>query len=677
MYTRHISVAPYVMLSWLKWCAMYRRFVYPFTAIVGLEKAKKALLAVAVNPLIGGVLLRGDKGTGKTTLVRGLASVLPEIEVVANCPFNCNPCNPLEMCDNCYRRWSHGEELSVVKKKMKVIDLPLSITPDRLIGTIDVEKALREGVKVLKPGILAEANRNILYIDEVNLLDDYIADLILDAAAYGWNIIEREHISFKHPARFILIGSMNPEEGELRPQLLDRFGLVVNIGAPMDPDARAEIARRVEEFSVDPLGFTKKYEPLEKELKEKIIRARELLPKVVVDDDLLKMLAKTLVDLKIRTCRAEITVVKTAKALAALNGRTHVTLNDIKEAMELALPHRLELKPFQQPQTLPNMDQFKRKNDKRQPGHNHMHHHKHHSRGDNSYQSRADELGLQPRDNHHNNYSSIGNSATVIPPADNKLGVSLEQLESIHEKTMHHRGSRYIYQTLVNKHYGVPISYIYPVPNPSDIDVAGTLTNMVVNRASINDLVKHGLLDDVIAVKIRRSRVPQLAIIALDTSGSMNVLKRIAIAKRIAWEILENSYTRRTWVSLITFRGNGVDIYIPPTRNYAKVLNVLEKTPSGGRTPLPAALERVVEVARSFRSKYPCSYIETILITDGKANKPLHTSVEEELRTYSALLYRENIDLIIYDTRSRAIEPSISYIDLISSITRAKVYKIN
>ncbi len=642
----------------------FRRAVFPFTAIVGMEKAKLALLAVAVNPLIGGVLLRGDKGTGKTTLVRALANVLPEVEVVDGCPFNCNPRNPMEMCDNCYRRWRENGSLPATKRKMKVVDLPLSVTPDRLVGTIDFEKALREGVRSLRPGILAEANRNILYIDEVNLLDDYIADLILDAAAYGWNIIEREHISFRHPARFILVGSMNPEEGELRPQLLDRFGLLVNIEAPQDPEVRMEIVRRVEEFSSDPESFYEKYEAEEKRLTERIERARNLLPHVTIDDDLLRTLAKTLVDMGIRTCRAEIVTVRTAKAIAALDGRKRVTMEDLKKAMELALPHRLSLKPFEQKPMPP-------------PPPHHHHHHHHHEEKKNDYNKPEDKRSQGGGAGGGKSENGSGSASIVAPPSKPPENIGLPGPQSrLFETTPSLGGSRYKYVTKVNEPLGTPISYIYPHGSPRDVDLAGTVVNMLCSRVKSLTKLSPSLINDLLAVRVRRQRVPVLAVIALDASGSMNLLKRISVAKALAQRIVEESYTKRVWLSLIVFRGDDARIVIPATKMYSKVFRELAKTPSGGRTPLPHALQRILEVSRAFKMKYKGSLVKAFLITDGKANKPIRSSVREELILLSRRLAEEGVELEIYDTRPPGISPGISYIDLIAREASARVHRV-
>ncbi|WP_423792646.1 ATP-binding protein [Methanocaldococcus indicus] len=340
--------------------------VYPFSAIVGQEKMKKALILNAINPKIGGVLIRGEKGTAKSTAVRALADLLPEIEVVEGCPFNCSPD---ELCDICKEKKERGE-LKITKKKMKVVNLPIGATEDRVIGTLDIEKAIKEGIKALEPGILAEANRNILYIDEVNLLDDHIIDVLLDAAAMGWNIIEREGVKIKHPSRFILVGTMNPEEGELRPQILDRFGLMVDVEGLTNIKDRVEVIKRVEEFNKNPDEFYKKFEDEQKKLRERIIKAREILDKVEISDELLEFISKVCIELGIHTSRADITVVRTAKALAAYNGRTKVNLDDVKEAMELALPHRMRRKPFEPPQLnrekLEQMiNEFKQQNDKK------------------------------------------------------------------------------------------------------------------------------------------------------------------------------------------------------------------------------------------------------------------------------------------------------------------------
>ncbi|OYT52191.1 hypothetical protein B6U66_02630 [Candidatus Bathyarchaeota archaeon ex4484_135] len=319
---------------------MPERPVFPFSAIVGLEKLKLALLLNAVDPRIGGVLIKGPKGSGKTTCVRAFADVLPTIKVVKGCPFNCNPYDLTNMCEKCRERYLRGEELPVEERKMKVVNLPLSATEDRVVGSLDVEKAIKHGIEALKPGILAEANQNILYVDEVNLLPDHLADDLLDAAATGWNVVEREGISVSHPSRFILVGSMNPEEGELRPQLLDRFGLSVVVDNITSVEERMEIVRRSMEFEDDPEGFLKKYEAEQKKLRQNIIRARELLPRVQIPEELLKVISEACVRLGVDGMRPDIVMARAARALAALRGKTEVELEDVLEVAELALGHR-------------------------------------------------------------------------------------------------------------------------------------------------------------------------------------------------------------------------------------------------------------------------------------------------------------------------------------------------
>ncbi len=248
----------------------HKHVIYPFTAIVGQEDMKLGLILNAIDPRIGGVLIRGEKGTAKSTAVRGLSDLLPEIEIVTGCPFNCDPDNLREMCRACQQAVEQGQALPRLHKKMTVVELPVSATEDRVVGSLDIRKALKDGIRALHPGVLAEANRNILYIDEVNLLDDHVANVLLDAAAMGVNIIEREGVSLHHPARFILVGTMNPEEGELRPQLLDRFGLCVQVKGLMDKEDRAEVVTRREEFDKDPWAFAAEYEEAQADLRDRI-----------------------------------------------------------------------------------------------------------------------------------------------------------------------------------------------------------------------------------------------------------------------------------------------------------------------------------------------------------------------------------------------------------------------
>lgn len=326
-----------------------KRLVFPFSAIVGLDKLKLAVLINAINPKIGGVLIRGPKGSGKSTIVRSLTDILPRITVVKDCPFNCNPDDPSNLCPIHAADRGKGARLQTEDREMVVVDLPLGATEDRVIGSIDVEKAIKLGVEALEPGILAEANQNILYVDEVNLLPDHIADDLLDAAATGWNIVEREGISVSHPSRFIFIGTMNPEEGELRPQLLDRFPLSVTVGNIAEVKNRVEIVKKNMEFEADPERFYEKYRSIQEEIQSRIVKARKMLTNVVISDEFLESISNSCLELKVDGLRPDIVIAKAAATLAAFEDRTQVTLNDVLVAAELALSHRTREGGFLEP----------------------------------------------------------------------------------------------------------------------------------------------------------------------------------------------------------------------------------------------------------------------------------------------------------------------------------------
>ena len=330
---------------------MPRRILLPFTAIVNLDKLKLASLVNAVNADIGGLLIRGPKGSGKTTIVRALRDVLPRIKVVADCPFNCNPHDLSNMCEKCSARYKSDGKLPLEEKEMSVVDLPLGATEGRVIGSLDIERAIKQGIEALEPGILAEANQNILYVDEVNLLPDHIADDLLDSAATGWNVVEREGISVSHPSRFVFVGTMNPEEGELRPQLLDRFPVSVTVERIASVEQRMEVVRRNLDFEANPESFLEKYKPIQEELRTRITRARDLLSKVAVPEKLLETICKTCLDLKVDGLRPDIVISKVAVTLAAFEGRTEVLLEDVLIASELALSHRTREGGFLEPAT--------------------------------------------------------------------------------------------------------------------------------------------------------------------------------------------------------------------------------------------------------------------------------------------------------------------------------------
>jgi Mg-chelatase subunit ChlI len=322
--------------------------IYPFTAIVGQERMRRALILNAVDTRIGGVLIRGERGTAKSTAARALAALLPSVKIVQDCRFGCDPDRPATWCTECKERAAGGRKLPTSDRSTPFVNLPVSATEDRVVGTLDIEQAIQKGERHFEPGVLASANRGLLYIDEVNLLDDHVVDVLLDSAAMGVNTVEREGISFAHPARFILVGTMNPEEGELRPQLLDRFALSVDIVGIRDARERVLIMERNLAYEQDAEAFRKEWLDKEQEISHRIARARELVDKVThTSRDLLSIAALT-ASLNVDGHRADLVILKAARAEAAFEGRTKINDHDIALAAELALPHRIKRTPFQQ-----------------------------------------------------------------------------------------------------------------------------------------------------------------------------------------------------------------------------------------------------------------------------------------------------------------------------------------
>jgi Mg-chelatase subunit ChlI len=327
--------------------------IYPFTAIVGQERMRRALVLNAVDPRIGGVLIRGERGTAKSTAARALAALLPRVRVVRDCRFGCDPDQPTSWCTECRERAASGEALPVEQTPIPFVNLPVSATEDRVVGTLDIEQAIQKGERHFEPGVLASANRGLLYIDEVNLLDDHVVDVLLDSAAMGMNIVEREGISFTHPARFILVGTMNPEEGDLRPQLLDRFALSVDITGIRDARERVMIIEHNLAFESDPEAFRTQWQPHEEKLSRQIAKARTMVEEIsYTRRDLLSIAALT-ASLNVDGHRADLVILKAARAHAAFEGRTSITDRDIALAAELALPHRIKRGPFHQAEITP------------------------------------------------------------------------------------------------------------------------------------------------------------------------------------------------------------------------------------------------------------------------------------------------------------------------------------
>jgi magnesium chelatase subunit D len=604
--------------------------IFPFTAIVGQERMKLALILNAISPQIGGVLIRGERGTAKSTAARALAALLPEIEVVADCPFNCDPRSPEAMCDNCRGRLSRGDALPVLRRRTSFVDLPVSATEDRVVGTLDIELAIQKGERHFEPGVLAAANRGLLYVDEVNLLDDHVVDLLLDSAAMGVNVVEREGISFSHPARFILVGTMNPEEGELRPQLLDRFSLCVEIRGITDARARVDILEHCVQFEQDPEGFRAEWEPREEQLSQGIARARVLLPEVTYDTNDLYTIAELTAGFQVDGHRADIVILKAARAHAAFHGRRRINEADILAAAELALPHRLKRQPFQETemsleQLEERLEQVKAELATQESSGP--------AEAGPSPVKKNEDVTAEPATSHDPLTSGgtplrghdapapplayIRQADTSVPIGPTfrarRLGTPLDRL------TRRTAGKRSFTRT--DRKRG---RYVQSRP------VEGRVTDLAFDAtlraaAPYQKRRDHGgtaltIIKQDLRRKVRIRRAANLILFVVDASWSMAAAERMVATKGAIMSLLIDAYQRRDQVGLVVFQKDEARVVLRPTSSVELAKRLLKDIPVGGKTPLSSGLLLAYRMLR--REKRLNSEVMPlmILLTDGAGN---------------------------------------------------------
>ncbi|MHC1700769.1 MAG: putative cobaltochelatase [Humidesulfovibrio sp.] len=610
-----------------------RPSVYPFSALVGQERMKRALMACAVCPSIGGVLVRGQKGTAKSTAVRALAALLPHIEVVRACPFSCDPRGPL--CPDCASRVARGETLPTDWRPARLVDLPLGATEDRVTGSLDLEVAIRFGRKALEPGLLARAHRGILYVDEVNLLSDHLVDILLDAASLGVNIVEREGISFRHPAEVILVGTMNPEEGELRPQLLDRFGLCVEVAAPEDIDLRCEVLRRREAFDSDPSESLAQWIETERQTARALVEARRALPLVRMPAPLLAKASELCVEACVAGHRADLTLRRTARALAALAQREDVRQSDLDEAAELVLLHRRRMPP----PPAPSEQQEEQKQEE--------HEHEHQNQPEQEQQPESQD-GQQPQQQQAEARASEDEGELEQSPesSESDEADAENQGRPLALETIFPVGAAFRVKPIVYKKDRVVRTgsgrrtrsrtsqksgrYVKARQNPAPTDLAldATLRAAAPHQRSRRELPQPGEMAVLVQrsdlrQRVREKRMGHFIIFVVDASGSMGAGQRMVETKGAVLSLLLDAYQKRDKVGLIAFRGQGASVLLPPTSSVDLAYRLLEDLPTGGKTPLVHGLSLGHELVLRQLRRDPTSFPVLVVISDGKANVSL------------------------------------------------------
>ncbi|MFK4089654.1 magnesium chelatase subunit D family protein [Kribbella sp. NPDC020789] len=637
---------------------------FPFTAVVGMDDLQLALILATISPAIGGVLIRGEKGTAKSTAVRALTEILPPVEVVAGCRFSCDPQAPAADCPD----GPHAVP-ETVSRAARLVELPVGATEDRVLGSLHLEKALAEGITAYEPGLLAAAHRGLLYVDEVNLLHDHLVDVLLDAAAMGRATVERDGVSVTHPARFVLVGTMNPEEGELRPQLLDRFGLTVDVVASRDPAVRVEVMRARLSYEADPVAFVARYDGSQRELAERIVKAQALLSEVILTDSALRQIAEICASFDVDGMRADLVTARTAVAHAAWSGRTVVEVEDVRAAAKLALPHRRRRNPFDapgmdedqleqaiqnsmpdpdddpdggpdggggsDPDTTPPTDST----DGADP-----------ARADSSTPSDAsgnptDELDTpgpdlpqnptdqNPADRsaeHPGDPTPVGEVAASSEPYKARLlsvqaagaGVAGRRSRAITDvgrvvgdrpRVGRESGRPHLLATIraAAPHQHARGRAGIPADRPT---TTGDRTAGGPGRR--RGLVVRG--GDV-RLSVREGREGNLVLFCVDASGSMGTKRRMGEVKTAIVSLLLDAYQRRDTVGLVTFAGAEATVALPPTGSVETAVRRLESLPTGGRTPLAEGLVQAAEVLRIAAIRDPRRRPLLVLVTDGRA----------------------------------------------------------
>ena len=708
---------------------------YPFSAIVSLDDLKLALILNAINPRIGGLLVRGSKGSGKTTAVRALTQIVSKVRAARGCPFNCSPDDASNMCDRCRTLHSKNGNLAFEEKKMVVVELPLGATEDRVVGSLDVEKAIKLGVEALEPGILAEANQNILYVDEINLLPDHIADDLLDAAATGWNVVQREGMSVRHPSRFIFIGTMNPEEGQIRPQLLDRLPLSVEVHRISDAKDRVEVVKRNMEYEDNPESFIRKYDSIQEQLKERIDQARRILQDVRISNRLVKVVCELCLELKVDGMRPDIVITKTAKTLAAFENRKDVIAEDISKAAELTLSHRTREGGFLEPATpqeiresllsklqqaeseddgdKPTMENVKQKKDKgEQPSQeekrrifppfglrkkmsirekkvgkvkklegttsgNLLVRNSNRSRANVLFDSKPEKGGksaVLTEDTEWPRPRITKGTGFIDRIRESRL-MRLSLLLKSKKKSKHAAssvGKRA--ETVTATHRGRTLGWRTPKGKPSDMHFPATIrtaARMQKFREKPQGVALAIHADDV-KEKRRIYRAPMTMVFVLDLSESM--LHSVEIIREVMLKLHNDAYRYRDKVGLVTFKEMGAVVVQHPTSNLKMVTNKLLRLRMSGFTPLAAGMQKAFEVLKECKRRDLSTIPVMVIVTDGDANVPLKRDLQTgEVREFSNSRALNPLDAAFFKYEDEAVKDVVSVSEL---IRREDVYTV-